>query len=289
MAEALIRILRGGWFVCDAVWVNAYDRSAAFKNELIDCKLGLFSEVLGMNDEQDIDVFYFVGIGGNLFYVVHLVQLANYAPGGRRLLVLHSHQLCHVAAHIITHDRQRAEDAETFFVAGDGSVNQIAYVIFDEILALGREECDGFFDSPLSLKDQAEKEALLFGNGKTPETVAKGLCLLVGEWARVDNLQLDHAFCLASVFVEEGLDEIIVFVEVADLVWALHRGGFGVIKFKLYRLIEAGEYGLCAVGKAVELLLCNIDSQRFGGCLADANGRECNCRYKNYSYDCRYC
>ncbi len=145
-----------------------------------------------MNHQQNIDIIDIVYIRRDRFDFILLTQLFDNRPGRFRLLALPHHHLSHITCNIVTHDRQGAHNADLLFLPGHRRIDQVAYIIFEEILTFRREKWDRFFHSKLCLHYQAEEKALLLGNREPPQAVLQRLLLIIGERPRVYHLQLDH-------------------------------------------------------------------------------------------------
>jgi hypothetical protein len=50
----------------------------------------------------------------------------------------------------------------------------------------------------------------------------------MGNFSRINHLELDHALGRGDILLQEGEDELVVVVEVSNLVGPFQGGGFGI-------------------------------------------------------------
>ena len=106
-----ILLLAGGEHVHHAERIDARDETAALDDELVDREERLFGEILGVEDDERLDVGV-DGLGGgrDLAHFIVLGKLRERRPAGLRTLALHHHHLVRLLAHHALEGRHEAEN-----------------------------------------------------------------------------------------------------------------------------------------------------------------------------------
>ena len=227
--------------------IDEDQRLAALYDELVDGIERLVGEPDRLDDHQEIDVLgYFFEVRHQRLDLEHLLDLLQNLPFRQHLALLG----------LTAGNRQRAHEADHVLLRMRQGVDHLGQVVFQEPLALERDEghqrlvvgAVGGVDAEIDIDPViAERHALKAGR--------HGAVLGVGERFGIEHVELHLAAGDVPILLKEGADPLEIALEGRRPL--AERGG--EIEPDLDRFVDRFEHLAGAVGQRIEALVGEIE------------------------------